>query len=357
MNSYHIQKRGRLGFIAILCMMAIFFSGQAQAKKYNLKMNIQAVKIKVNDKLSYTEFAYNGQVPGPLIHVKEGDDVTVSVTNLTELPHTIHWHGIYHRGGNWKNDGVPDINQKAIAPGETYTYHFIAEPSGTLWYHCHVNVNEHVAYRGMWGALIIDPKNPTELEKKVTKDHILMFSEYASAFKDKPGFGGTPTDVIDYYGLNGRAFPNTMPIRVEKGDVVRLRLFGAGGGTHYLHTHGHSFLVTHKDGFPLPQPYEADTIAVGPGERYDLIYTADNPGIFIMHDHVDMHVTNDGKYPGGVITVMEYKGIKPQPFYPWKDIKYDPDFFFQESLQKYGLIEQPNLRGEVIKKKRRRRSR
>ena len=75
------------------------------------------------------------------------------------MPHTIHWHGLYQRG-TWKNDVVPDVTQPAIPPGETFTYRFKAEPSGTMWYHCHVNVNEHVAMRGMWGPFIIDPKDP-----------------------------------------------------------------------------------------------------------------------------------------------------------------------------------------------------
>src|SRR3546814_1225008 len=79
----------------------------------------------------------------PLFHVMEGDEVTVNVTNLTSLPHTIHWHGLLQKG-TWKNDGVPGTTQAAIAPGDTYTYKFVAEPAGTMWYHCHVNVNEQI---------------------------------------------------------------------------------------------------------------------------------------------------------------------------------------------------------------------
>jgi len=341
-------------FLLLLAFSIFLMPCNSWAEKRHFEMTINTVKIKVNDKLTYTVFAFNKQVPGPLIHVKEGDEVTVKVTNMTALPHTVHWHGIYQKN-NWKMDGVPGISQRAIKPGGSFTYKWIAEPTGSLWYHCHVNVNEHVAYRGMWGPIVIDPKNPTELEKRVTKDHILMFSSYVSAWADKPGRGGLPSDVPDFFALNGRSFPNTQPIRVKKGDVIRLRLYGAGGETHAIHTHGHHFTVTHIDGFPLKNPYRADTIQVGPANRYDIIIEANNPSIFIIHDHVDVHTTNNGKYPGGPITVIEYDGIEPQPFYLWKGIDYDPNFYYQESLTKgYGMFENDRMKGKSQKRRRRR---
>src|SRR3546814_8133142 len=75
----------------------------------------------------------------------------------------------------WEMDGVPDMTQLGIKPGESFTYKFIADPAGTMWYHCHVNVNEHVATRGMWGPFIIDPIKPAKIEREITGDYILMF--------------------------------------------------------------------------------------------------------------------------------------------------------------------------------------
>ena len=71
-----------------------------EAKQHKFEMNIDEVTIKVAPKLDYKVFAFNGQVPAPLIHVGEGDDVEVLVTNNTSTPHTIHWHGLYHTN-NW----------------------------------------------------------------------------------------------------------------------------------------------------------------------------------------------------------------------------------------------------------------
>ncbi|MEW6312650.1 MAG: multicopper oxidase domain-containing protein [Pseudomonadota bacterium] len=333
------------------------FSGLSWADKREFNMTIEEMVIRVAPDLDYKVFAFNGQVPGPLIHVKEGDDVTVHVTNNTTLPHTIHWHGIYQTN-NWRNDGVPGVTQEAIQPGDVYTYKFKAEKPGTLWYHCHVNVNEHVGIRGMWGPMIIDPKNPTAIEKTVTKDMVMMLSTWESKNADKYGEGSTPYDTEDYFAVNGRSFPLSQPIRVKKGDVLRLRFIGAGAEIHAMHPHGHDMLVTHKDGTPLPNPYYADTLLIGPGERYDVIMKMDNPGLFIFHDHVDHHVTARGKHPGGPITVFEYDGIDKDVSYVWKDkdASFDPNFYYSESLkQGYGMFNSVGFAGQALAQSRKRR--
>ncbi len=350
------SNKDQIGFNKIACVfMLCFWVSWAEAKQHKFEMTIEEVTIKVAPKLDYKVFAFNGQVPGPLIHVKEGDDVEVLVTNNTSTAHTIHWHGFY-QNNNWRNDGVPGITQQAIEAGDSFTYKWKAEKTGSLWYHCHTNVNEHVGIRGMWGPVVVDPLNPTEQEKTVTKDVIVMFSTWESSNASKFGQGGTPADLVDYFSINGRSFPSTQPLRVKKGDVVRFRLYGAGGGFHSFHPHGHDMLVTHKDGLPLAQPYTADTLLVGPGERYDAIVKMDNPGRWIAHDHVDTHVTNAGKFPGGAITVIEYVSIPMDDWYAWKDKSYDADFFFTESMKKdYGLYNQSIFAGKPIESKNRRR--
>lgn len=325
----------------------------ADAREFN--MTIEEVSIEVAPGFVNKVFAFNGQVPGPLIHVRQGDDVTVHVTNNTTLPHTMHWHGV-NQIGSWHNDGVPGVTQDAIQPGDSFTYKFTVDRPGSLWYHCHVNVWEHVATRGMWGPLIIDPKNPSDLEKKVTKDAILMMNTWESAYANSYGKGGAPQDISDYFSVNAKSFPYTQPIRVKKGDVLRLRFYGAGDEFHEMHLHGHDMLITHKDGYPLDHPYYVDTISVGPGERYDAIVEMKNPGLFIMHDHVDKHMTNNGAMLGGPVTVIEYEGIKFDTFYAWKDKVYDPNYFYSESLkQGYGLFNNPAFQGQPIEQNRRHR--
>ncbi len=349
-------SRNRAGFLRYLpvAIVSIFFlasspdPSSATTREFNL--TIEEVTIRVAPDLTFNVFAFDGQVPGPLIHVREGDMVIVHVTNNTSMPHTIHWHGINQKN-NWKMDGVPMITQEAIQPGDTFTYRWTAERSGSLWYHCHVNVNEHVAMRGMWGPIIIDPKHPSPLEKNVTKDFILMYSAWESPYARHYGRGGGPRDISDYFSVNAKSFPLDMPIRVKKGDIIRLHFYGAADEFHEIHLHGHDMLIVRKDGYPLPRPYFVDTILVGPGERYDAIVRMNNPGRFVMHDHIDRHMTNNGKEMGGPMTVVEYDGIPKEDWYVWKDKDktYDPDFYYTQSMKKgYGIFENPKFKGQPV---------
>jgi manganese oxidase len=339
-----------IGLFLATGFFAVMNSAPARAEKRAFELTIEDTKIVLVENQSFHTFAFNGQVPGPLMHVQEGDDVEVTVTNLTTLPHTIHWHGLLQRG-SWQNDGVPDVTQKAIAPGDSYTYKFKADPAGTMWYHCHVNVHEHVAMRGMWGPLVVEPRNPRPIEKEITKDYLLMLSTWVSKWADRPGEGGEPGDVHDFFTINGKAFPDTQPIRVKEGDLVRLRLFGSGDAVHSIHLHGHVFEVFAKDGHPLPAPYKADTILIGPGERYDIIFRADNPGRWMVHDHVDSHTVNGRKGHGGIMTVVEYEGIpNDQPWYHWGHKKFEPDFYYESALKKpLGMHEAEVFKGTPAK--------
>lgn len=318
----------------------------ALAESRHFDMTIEEVNLKVAPDLTYAVWGFNAQVPGPLIHVNEGDEVEVAVTNNTSLNHTIHWHGM-HQLNTWRSDGVPDITQKAIEPGDTFTYKFTATRVGTLWYHCHVNVPEHVGLRGMWGPLIVDPKNPLPIEKKVTKEAILMFSGWNPEVAQEYGKGGHPNEPISYFSINGRAFPTTQPLRVREGDVLRLRLIAATVDVAF-HLHGHDMLVTHKDGLPLDKPFKADTLHLSPGERYDVIVNMNNPGRWIAHDHIEHHVSNNGKEPGGEILIVEYENVpRDDSWYVWKDKEYNPDFYYSESMKKGpGLYDVPSHEGE-----------
>ncbi len=341
----------------VLLLFLLSMSTSLLAAKHEFNMTIDEVKIKVGPGLDYNVFAFNGTVPGPLIHIKQGDEVTVHVTNNTSLPHTIHWHGLYQTD-NWQNDGVPAIAQaEGIQAGDTYTYHWIAEKPGTMWYHCHVNANEHVGIRGMWGPIVVDPKKPTRLEKKVTKDVIMMMSSWESKYADKFGKGAGPTDLPNFFSINAKSFPMDQPLRVKKGDVVRVRFIGAGNSLHAMHSHGHDMVVAFRDGLPLAEPYSVDTQLIYPGSHNDVIMYMNNSGRFIFHDHIDTQSTNNGKFPGGAVTIIEYAGNAHEDWYVWKGKDYDPDFFYSESMKKgYGMFVNPRFAGEPLQQRRRHRN-
>ena len=345
MKYFHKKHAFFTGFI--LLVLSMIATTHAYAEKVTMEMTIEEIEVEVAPGFSAKAFGYNGQVPGPLVHVKEGDDVEVTVSNFTTLPHTIHWHGMYQTG-SWQSDGVPHVTQDPIEPGDSFTYKFTADKTGTLWYHCHVNVSEHVGLRGMWGPLIVDPKNPTPLEQRVTKDAVLMFSGWNSLVADTYGEGGSPSEVINYFSINGKSFPMTQPLRVKEGDVLRLRLIAATIPVAF-HLHGHDMLVTHKDGLPLEHPYPADVIPLAPGERIDVIVEMNNPGIWMTHDHIEHHTTNNGKEMGGSMLVVEYEGIETIHDYVFDDVEYDPDFYMIESMTELsGAHDNEAFKGELI---------
>ncbi len=255
-------------------------------------------------------WAFNGQVPGPTLRVTEGDLVRVHFTNRHTSNHTLHFHGM-----NLSNemDGVAygPLHHHEVKPGETRTYEFVADPPGTHMYHCHVNSPQHIDM-GMVGILIVEPKDKSR-EPKVDKEHVMLLDDWYvnDQGNHEPMAHPAMIHQANYFTVNGKAFPATEPIKLVQGETVRVRMINVGYQTHSMHLHGHSFVVTHKDGRPVKYPQEQDTVLIGPGERYDLVFTATNPGLWLFHCHVVPHVTNDGAYPGGLLVPVVTEA--PQP--------------------------------------------
>jgi len=168
-------------------------------------------------------------------------------------------------------------------------------------YHCHVNSPQHIDM-GMVGVLIVEPKDKRR-EPKVDREHVLLLDDWYVNEQGGHEAMAHPAMIhqANYFTVNGKAFPATEPIKLVQGERVRVRLINVGYQAHSMHLHGHSFVVTHRDGRPLKVRQEQDTVLIGPGERYDLVFTATNPGLWLFHCHVVPHVTNDGAYPGGLL--------------------------------------------------------
>lgn len=228
-------------------------------------------------------YAYNGMVPGPVIRATEGDTVRVNFSNDLPEATVIHFHGPKLPNGM---DGVPGVTQKVVQPGETYGYEFVALPSGTFMYHTHQNSAEQEA-KGLYGIFIIDPKEPI-----VTYDR-----EVIQVLSETSG----------YFLINGKAFPATEAVKAKVGERVLFRLINLGQMTHPMHMHGHPFQIVATDGYPVPesQALTKDVVNIGPGERYDVLMKADNPGTWLFHCHILTHVQNHGEEPGGMITVVQ----------------------------------------------------
>ncbi len=264
-------------------------------------LTARAVKWPILKDVMATAYTYNGTVPGPLIHVTEGDKVRVVLKNELPEPTTIHWHGIQVPNSM---DGVPGITQEVVQPGETFTYEFTAKPAGTFWYHSHTRSDVQISV-GLHAPIIIDPHTQsTQPEPEV--DQVLMLEEWRIV--DGKTYAAMPATGMDgnFFTINGKAFPDTPEIKVKQGGRVRLRFIGAGQLGHPMHIHGPAFKIVATDGHPVPEAAQLtkDTVWVAPGERYDIEWVASDVGKWLLHCHIPHHTTNDHADPGGLMMVL-----------------------------------------------------
>lgn len=263
-------------------------------KQFELTASI--IKWEVEPGKFVQAWAYNKQVPGPLISVNTGDKVSIVFHNKLPQSSAVHFHGILVP---FEADGVPDVTQPAVKPGESFTYDFVAKGPAVGMYHSHHHA-EHQVPDGLTGALLIDPV-PTPAGTGPVAQRVPMVLNDAG--------------VIGL-SLNGKSFPATAPIMATEGDWVAIDYFNEGLLIHPMHLHGLPQMVVSKDGFPLTTPYMADTINVAPGERYTVLVHATSDflatnkdgtkgaGIWAFHCHVLTHAERDDGMFGMVTTFI-----------------------------------------------------
>ena len=246
-------------------------------------------------------YAYNDQIPGPMIRVRQGDRIKVIVTNDLPEATSVHWHGLILPNDM---DGAPPLTQKAIAPGATFAYEFTPTQTGTFFYHSHVNPDRQQAL-GLYGAFIIDPREKTE---RYDKEIDIQLGEWTvrsgRTYPSMPMEGLMP----NYFTINGKAYPETQPIEMKLGQRLLVRFIGTSSAfEHPMHIHGGPFIIVATDGNPVPSTarIRKDTIQVAPGERYDVIWTARAKGKWLIHCHINHHTTNDGEEVDGGGGLME----------------------------------------------------
>ncbi len=254
--------------------------------------------------------AINGSIPGPTLRWREGDTVTIRVTNKLREDTSIHWHGIILP---YQMDGVPGISFAGIPPGQTFTYRFKVEQSGSYWYHSHSGFQE---LTGMYGAIVIDPAEGERI--KTPREHVILLSDWMdedpmSVFSKlkvhsgyynynqptAPGFlrdvategwraaldkramwnqmRMSPTDLSDLSGavltflMNGTTPAGNWTGLFRPGERVRLRFINGAGNTFYdVRIPGLKLTVVQADGVDV-EPVSVDEFRFGPGETYDVL--------------------------------------------------------------------------------------
>lgn len=286
-------------------------------REYSL--TIEQIRWKIVGDVYMTQWAFNGQVPGPLLEATEGDLVKITVKNNTTVDHTIHSHGLWVPN---VMDGVPNVTQKPIGPGETFVYEYIAKPAGFHWYHCHVNAAEHLEM-GLYGAFVVHPapkagpgttkEQAVDPALKIDRDYLLVIDEMDTRIEDGEAGGlglGHPRMMgnFNYFTINGKSHPEIPPLMVREGETIRIRLVNVGALVHTFHLHGHTFATANAECDRCPRQWEyKDTVRINPASRMEIVFKANNPGRWMFHCHVPPHVTNSGRYPGGMMTFVEYE--------------------------------------------------
>lgn len=289
------------------------------------RLSASVARVNLGKGPDFVAWTYNGQVPGPEIRVREGDIIRVVLKNYLPEGTTIHLHGVPVPNSM---DGVPEVTQKPVMPGETFVYEFEARRAGSYIYHSHVN---YQLDQGIYGALIIEPSRPKgqyDLEYALVLEDWVMKNGggVANTRRRQPmgmmggmmgrrrGFwlGRVPLlePIYDGYAVNGRVYPEVEPLVVNQGDTVKLRLLNCSSATIYdLRLAGHTFVITHVDGNPI-EPVETDVVRIGIGERYDVKFVANNPGNWLLA------AVENGFGESMLRILVQYRGVKTKEAVP-----------------------------------------
>lgn len=260
-------------------------------KQFNLTAEI--VDWEVEPGKTVKAWTYNGMVPAPRIHLEVGDTAEFVLKNELPVNTDIHWHGITVP---FDQDGVAPITQEPIKPGETYTYRFTVTKPEIGMYHPHLHGQMGLP-NGMFGEIQV---GDTPVARDVTVSGVQIPAD-VTPVQDIPMVLNDAGTIG--FSINGKSFPATEPIVVNQGDWVTMTYFNEGFQSHPMHLHQFPQLVTAIDGIKLDQPYWADTILVGPGQRYTVQFQANAKGTWVFHCHILNHAEReDGMF--GMVTAV-----------------------------------------------------
>jgi CopA family copper-resistance protein len=252
----------------------------------------------------------NGQLPAPLLRWREGDAITLRVSNRLPAPTSIHWHGVIVPADM---DGVPGLSFNGIGPGETYVYRFTVNQSGTYWYHSHSRFQEQT---GLYGPLVIEPRRGER--HRTDREHVVLLSEWTdldpehiyrtlkrqsnyfnfhqrtmgdlvrdarelglkNTMTDRRMWGQMrmdPTDLADVSGyaytylMNGATPAGNWTGLFQRGEKVRLRFINGSSMSFFdVRIPGLKMTVVAADGQDV-EPVTIDEFRIGTAEVYDVI--------------------------------------------------------------------------------------
>ena len=229
--------------------------------------------------------AYNGQVPGPLFRMREGDQQTIEIRNLADEPEVVHWHGLFLPPAI---DGAMEEGTPMIAAGASTHYTMMPKPAGFRWYHTHTFAGKNLTkaqYGGLHGFLLIEPRdNPAPYDREV----FLGLHDLHGQFLGSDD--GYMNPVYDVTTINGKMLGFGNPIKVKQGERVMMHILNSSPTeVHWISFSGHSFKVVALDGNAVPQPKSVSMLRLPPAERVSATVEMNNPGVWVLGE-VRKHV-------------------------------------------------------------------
>ena len=314
-----MMKRQSPQLMAIAGAMVLAMAGlmglpsEASAKTHDVKMTALETEIVIEGTgTKYKAWTFNGQMPGPAVRVTEGDTVNFTLENpkTNVFPHAMDFHAA-------EIDFLK--NYRAIKPGETISFTFVAKKPGVFFYHCGAApMIQHVA-RGMFGAIIVDPKDP-KVWPKADREFLLVQSEL---WKNPDDVEAMFARKFDYVVFNGGIFKyhpffiGAEALEAKPNERVRIYFVNAGPNEFSsLHPIGEIWDNVYESGNPANKLRGVQTYVVGPGSAATFDLVSESPGVYPIVTH-----SLTGALRGAIaaLTITPVAKDAPlMPLTPWK---------------------------------------
>lgn len=285
----------------------------------NYTLQIEPCTIEISPGVTVKTIAYNGQVPGPILRLREGVPVNIDVHNKTGDADLVHWHGL---AIDAVNDGAMEEGSPMIPAGGMHRYSFTPKPAGTRWYHTHNSAGANLSvgtYTGQFGFLLVEGKDePGHYDQELflavhhwEPSFVPMVEKMQAQSANNPKNAGSDVGY-KYATINQQRLGAGEPIRVKQGQRVLMRILNASATENIvIALPGHKFKVIAMDGNPVPNPREVPVLAIAAAERIDAIVEMNSPGVWILGS------TLAESRAMGLGVAVEYAGQKGTPV--WKD--------------------------------------
>lgn len=230
-------------------------------------------------------YGFNGQFPGPVLEMYQGERIRIVFRNDLPEPTTLHSHGLELP---ISFDGIPAVTQDLVKPGHTFVYEYDVHQEGSFFLHPHVAMQEAI---GMVVPFIIHPK--VAFEPTVDRDFVLMTQQFSML--PNAHIPNTMSMDWNFLTINGRCGPYTTPLVCKLGERIRIRFLNFSTlHQHPMHLHGHTFWVTGTEGGRIPETawIPGNTVIVGVAQSRDVELIANNPGDWVLHCHMFHHMMN-----------------------------------------------------------------